>query len=34
VKSYALKRRFYVLERSGDTMNIAAAPEAWKPKRW
>ncbi|MDR0707216.1 MAG: hypothetical protein LBF60_04990 [Treponema sp.] len=34
VKSYALKRGFYVLEQSGDTMNIAATPDAWKPKRW
>jgi F0F1-type ATP synthase membrane subunit b/b' len=34
VRSYAQKCGFYVLEQSGDTMNIAAAPEAWKPKRW
>jgi uncharacterized coiled-coil protein SlyX len=34
VKSYALKRGFYVLERAGDTMTIAATPEAWKPRRW
>ncbi|MDR0706557.1 MAG: hypothetical protein LBF60_01590, partial [Treponema sp.] len=34
VRNYALKRGFYVLEQSGDTMNIAATPESWKPKRW
>jgi hypothetical protein len=34
VKNYALKQGFYVLEQSGDTMNIAAVPEAWKPKKW
>jgi hypothetical protein len=34
VKDYALKNGFYVLEQSGDTMSIAAVPEAWKPKRW
>jgi uncharacterized coiled-coil DUF342 family protein len=34
VKSYALKRGFYALEQSGDTMNIAATPEAWKPRKW
>jgi hypothetical protein len=34
VKDYALKNGFYVLEQSGDTMSIAATPEAWKPKRW
>jgi hypothetical protein len=34
VKNYALRRGFYVLEQSGDTMNIAAVPEAWAPKKW
>ncbi|MDR0643932.1 MAG: hypothetical protein LBG05_03310 [Treponema sp.] len=34
VKNYALKNGFYVLEQSGDTMSIAAVPEAWEPKRW
>ncbi|MDR1218374.1 MAG: hypothetical protein LBK73_02065 [Treponema sp.] len=34
VKNYALKSGFYVLEQSGDTMNIAIAPESWKPKTW
>jgi hypothetical protein len=34
VKNYALKQGFYVLEQSGDTMNIAETPEAWKPKKW
>jgi hypothetical protein len=34
VRKYALKKGFYVLEQSGDTMNIAATPEAWKPKKW
>ena len=34
VKEYALKNGFYVLEQSGDTMSIAAVPEAWKPRRF
>jgi hypothetical protein len=34
VKSYALKNGLYVLEQSGDTMNVAAAPESWKPRKW
>jgi hypothetical protein len=34
VRTYALKQGFYVLEQSGDTVNITAAPESWKPKRW
>jgi hypothetical protein len=34
VKNYALKQGFYVLEQSGDTVNIAAVPEAWEPKKW
>jgi hypothetical protein len=34
VKNYALKKGFFVLEQSGDTVNIAATPETWKPKRW
>jgi hypothetical protein len=34
VKSYAMKKGFYVLEQSGDTMNVAAAPDAWKPRKW
>jgi hypothetical protein len=34
VKTYALKQGFYVLEQSGDTVNITDTPELWKPKRW
>jgi hypothetical protein len=34
VKSRALKKGFYALEQPGDTMSIAAAPEAWKPRKW
>ncbi|MDR2446487.1 MAG: hypothetical protein LBD58_04215 [Treponema sp.] len=34
VKGYALKRGFFALEQSGDTMDIAATPEAWKPRKW
>jgi hypothetical protein len=26
--------RGFIVEQSGDTMNIAATPEAWKPKKW
>jgi hypothetical protein len=34
VKNYAMKKGFYVLEQTGETMNIAATPETWKPKKW
>jgi hypothetical protein len=34
VKNYALKSGFYVLEQSGDTVNIAAVPDSWEPKTW
>ena len=34
IRNYALKPGFYVLEQSGDTVNITATPESWKPKRW
>ncbi|MHB9293179.1 hypothetical protein Holit_02300 [Hollandina sp. SP2] len=34
VRNYALKQGFYVLEQSGNTVNITATPESWKPKRW
>ncbi|MDR2447829.1 MAG: hypothetical protein LBD58_11190, partial [Treponema sp.] len=31
VKGYALKKGFFVLEQSGDTVNISATPDSWKP---
>jgi hypothetical protein len=34
VKNYALKNGFYVIEQSGDTVNITATPESWKPRTW
>ncbi|MDR0556489.1 MAG: hypothetical protein LBG43_01260 [Treponema sp.] len=34
VKNRALKNGFYALEQSGDTMSVAAAPGAWRPKKW
>ncbi|MDR0628110.1 MAG: DUF3782 domain-containing protein [Treponema sp.] len=34
VRKYALKQGFYVLEQAGDTVNITATPEWWKPRRW
>jgi hypothetical protein len=34
VKTYALKNGLYVLEQSGDTVNIAATPDSWKLKMW
>jgi hypothetical protein len=34
VRNYAIKRGFFALEQSGDTMSIAATPESWEPKRW
>ncbi|GHU26292.1 hypothetical protein FACS1894164_17200 [Spirochaetia bacterium] len=29
-----LKSGFYVIEQTGDTMQILAAPEPWQPKAW
>jgi hypothetical protein len=34
IRDYALKNGFYVLEQSGDTMNIAPVPASWMPRRW
>jgi hypothetical protein len=34
VRDFALKTGFYVLEQSGDTVKLAAAPEPWKPRTW
>jgi hypothetical protein len=34
VKNYALKTGFYVIEQSGDTVNITDTPDSWKPKAW
>ncbi|GHU32577.1 hypothetical protein FACS1894172_09470 [Spirochaetia bacterium] len=34
MKKYIFKSGFYVLEQSGDTMQISAAPAQWKPKAW
>jgi hypothetical protein len=33
-KVYALKQGFYVLEQTGDTIQIAETPSAWKPREW
>jgi DNA polymerase II large subunit len=34
VRDYALATGFYVLEQSGDTVKLTAAPEPWKPRIW
>jgi hypothetical protein len=34
VKYYALKKGFFVLEPSGDTIKIAELPQSWKPREW
>jgi hypothetical protein len=34
MKNFTLKCGFYVLEQSGDTVQILATPESWKPKAW
>jgi hypothetical protein len=34
VKNYALKTGFYVIEQSGDTVNITDTPDSWKPQIW
>ncbi|GHU26081.1 hypothetical protein FACS1894164_16710 [Spirochaetia bacterium] len=34
VKNFSLKTGFFVIEQSGDTMQILTAPEPWQPKAW
>jgi hypothetical protein len=34
VRDFALKTGFYVLEQSGDTVKLTAAPAPWKPRIW
>jgi hypothetical protein len=34
VRDFALKTGFYVLEQSGDTVKINAAPPPWEPRIW